>query len=96
MTQRAKNLALGRALATLGRPLVYGGGRQGIMGIISSATLSHGGSVTAVVPSAMLRAGGEGDQTSGGHVNLSEEGYETVRSLRHAAGRLALRDSETS
>jgi hypothetical protein len=56
---------------------VYGGGAQGIMGIISGAVLSHGGSVTAVVPSAMLRVG-EGDQTTGGHVDLAEEGHHTV------------------
>lgn len=54
------------------------------MGIISGAVLSHGGSVTAVTPAAMLRAGGEGDQTTGGHIDLAEEGHETVRSLRHA------------
>jgi predicted Rossmann-fold nucleotide-binding protein len=84
------SLALGRALATLGRPLVYGGGAQGIMGIISGAVLSHGGSVTAVVPSAMLRVG-EGDQTTGGHVDLAEEGHHTVQTLlRHAAYRLTL------
>ncbi|KAH9024157.1 hypothetical protein EDB85DRAFT_2075209 [Lactarius pseudohatsudake] len=72
-------VSLGRALATLGRPLVYGGGRRGIMGIISSAVLNHGGHVTAVVPSAMLRAGGEGegDQTTGSHVDLAE-GHEKV------------------
>jgi hypothetical protein len=48
------------------------------MGFISGAVLGHGGSVTAVVPSAMVRAGGEGDQTAGGHIDLAEEGYETV------------------
>ncbi|KAH9032372.1 hypothetical protein EDB83DRAFT_2543688 [Lactarius deliciosus] len=70
-------VSLGRALATLGRPLVYGGGRRGIMGIISSVVLNHGGHVTAVVPSAMLRAGGEGDQTTGGHIDLAE-GHEKL------------------
>ncbi|KAH8991513.1 hypothetical protein EDB92DRAFT_1945854 [Lactarius akahatsu] len=79
-------VSLGQALATLGRPLVYGGGRRGIMGIISSAVLNHGGHVTAVVPSAMLRAGGEGegDQATGGHIDLAE-GHEKVQLLRHAA-----------
>ncbi|KAI9433832.1 hypothetical protein H4582DRAFT_2160321 [Lactarius indigo] len=74
-------VSLGRALATLGRPLVYGGGRRGIMGIISSVVLSHGGHVTAVVPSAMLRAGGEGDQNTGGHIDLAEEGHEKIKSI---------------
>ncbi|KAH9020281.1 hypothetical protein EDB83DRAFT_2679488 [Lactarius deliciosus] len=73
-------VSLGHALATLGRPLVYGGGRRGIMGIISSVVLNHGGHVTAVVPSAMLRAGGEGDQTTGGHIDLAE-GHEKMTSV---------------
>ena len=55
------------------------------MGIISRAVLSHGGHVTAVVPSAMLRAGGEGDQPNGGHIDLAEEGHEKVQLLCHAA-----------
>lgn len=76
-------LALGKALATLGRPLVYGGGSRGIMGIISSAVLSHGGSVTGIVPAAMLRAGGEGDPTTGGHIDLVEEGNKKVRLSHH-------------
>lgn len=91
MTQEKINLfllALGRALARLGRPLVYGGGTRGIMGIISGTVLNHGGSVTAVVPAAMLRGGGEGDQTldrntTGGHIVLAEEGKETVQLLRY-------------
>lgn len=74
-------VSLGHALATLGRPLVYGGGSRGIMGIVSGAVISHGGSVTAVIPSAMLRAGGEGDQTTGGHIDLAEEGREKVESV---------------
>lgn len=54
------------------------------MGIISSTVLSHGGSVTGVVPAAMLRAGGEGEQTAdgqttGGHIDLVEEGNKKVR-----------------
>ncbi len=68
--------ALGRALATLGRPLVYGGGSQGIMGLISGSVLNHGGTVTAVMPSAMLRGGGEG---TGGHIDLGEQGREKVQ-----------------
>lgn len=78
-------VSLGQALATIGRPLVYGGGTQGIMGIISSTVLSNGGNVTAVVPAAMLRAGGEGDQTlghaTGNHIDLPDEGNEKVESV---------------
>lgn len=73
--------SLGKALATLGRPLIYGGGSRGIMGIISSTVLSHGGSVTGIVPAAMLRAGGEGDPATGGHIDLVEEGNKKVDSV---------------
>ena len=66
------------------------------MGTISGAVLKHGGSVTAVVPAAMLRGGGEGDPITGGHIDLGEESHETVQSLRHAACRLTVRCSETS
>ncbi|KAI0283869.1 lysine decarboxylase-domain-containing protein [Russula brevipes] len=48
------------------------------MGMISGAVLQHGGSVTAVVPSAMLRAGGEGDRKTGGYIELQEKGREKV------------------
>jgi predicted Rossmann-fold nucleotide-binding protein len=73
-------LALGHAIATQGRSLVYGGGSRGIMGIISGAVLQHGGSVTAIMPAAMLRAGGEGEPSpTGGHIELEEKGREKVR-----------------
>ncbi|KAI9454294.1 hypothetical protein BJY52DRAFT_1122850 [Lactarius psammicola] len=72
-------VSLGRALAMLGRPLVYGGGELGIMGIISGTVLNYGGHVTAVVPSAMLRGGGEGDEDTGGHIDLAEDGHEKVQ-----------------
>ena len=56
------------------------------MGIISDSVLQHGGSVIAVVPDAMLRAGGEGEQhqkgssTWGaiGHDKLEEKGRDKV------------------
>jgi hypothetical protein len=54
------------------------------MGIISSTVLSHGGSVTGIVPAAMLRAGGEGDPATGGHIDLVEEGNKKVRLFHHA------------
>lgn len=65
--------ALGEAIATQERSLVYGGGSQGIMGIISSTVLHHGGSVTAVIPTAMIRGGGEGEpHNSKGHIELKD------------------------
>ena len=80
-------IALGHALATQSRPLVYGGGTRGIMGIISDSVLQHGGSVIAVVPDAMLRAGGEGEQQSTwgpiGHDELEEKGRDKVESVSH-------------
>jgi hypothetical protein len=58
------------------------------MGIISGSVLKHGGDVTAVVPAAMLRAGGEGERTCGtmSPVQLNEKGREKVRSFPY--GRL--------
>lgn len=50
---------VGRALGKAGRPLVYGGGRKGIMGVVSGAVLEAGGSVTGVLPAAMIASGGE-------------------------------------
>ena len=41
---------LGGILATNGIGLVYGGGSVGLMGAISSATISKGGKVTGVIP----------------------------------------------
>jgi predicted Rossmann-fold nucleotide-binding protein len=65
--------ALGEAIATQDRSLVYGGGTNGIMGIISSTVLHHGGSVTAVIPAAMLRGGGEGvPHNSKGYIELKD------------------------
>ncbi|THH09364.1 hypothetical protein EW145_g2075 [Phellinidium pouzarii] len=55
--------ALGAALARAGRPLVYGGGSRGIMGIVSGSTLEHGGEVIGVMPYAMYAAGGERQKT---------------------------------
>lgn len=53
------------------------------MGVVSHAVLQSGGSVTGVVPYAMVAAGGEVDQAKGlrgPHVALKEEGRENVRS----------------
>jgi hypothetical protein len=66
------------------------------MGIISSTVLNHGGSVTGIVPAAMLRAGGEGEPTTGGHIDLVEEGNKKVRLFHKCPRRSTLRQSETS
>ncbi len=41
---------LGRALASQGLTLVYGGGRVGLMGEVASAALAAGGAVVGVIP----------------------------------------------
>lgn len=41
---------LGRALATAGIGLVYGGGNTGLMGAVARAVLDHGGHVTGIIP----------------------------------------------
>jgi len=76
-------IALGEALATAKRQLVYGGGSKGIMGIVSGAVLGAGGDAVGVIPHAMLAAGGEGERVPvNGNpsvfVKLEEEGRERV------------------
>jgi len=73
-------LALGRALAADGRPLIYGGGSKGIMGIVSGAVLKKEGDVIGVIPRAMVAAGGEKDKVNDKdvYVHLNEVGREKV------------------
>ena len=47
---------LGRALAKRGCGLVYGGGKTGLMGVISSTVMKAGGDVIGVVPHSLFRA----------------------------------------
>ena len=44
---------------------MYGGGRKGVMGVVSGAVVEAGGHVTGVIPYAMVAAGGEKEQASG-------------------------------
>ncbi len=48
--------AVGRAFATRGIGLVYGGGRLGLMGAVADATLEAGGEVIGVIPTALVDA----------------------------------------
>ncbi|KAF4615393.1 hypothetical protein D9613_002943 [Agrocybe pediades] len=75
--------SLGFALATSGRPLVYGGGSKGIMGIVSGAALQKEGKVIGVIPRAMVAAGGEKDKVNENnvHVLLDEPGREKVETI---------------
>ena len=51
---RADAERLGRLLAVRGIELVYGGGNVGLMGIIADACLGAGGTVTGVIPEALI------------------------------------------
>lgn len=56
---------LGRALASRGIGLVYGGGHVGLMGVIADAVLAGGGEVIGVIPQAL-------QDKELGHSGLSE------------------------
>jgi uncharacterized protein (TIGR00730 family) len=45
---------VGRWIAEHGGQLVYGGGRNGLMGIVADATLAAGGRVIGVIPKALV------------------------------------------
>lgn len=45
---------VGRLLATLGRRLVYGGGRLGLMGAVADAAVAAGGEVIGVIPRSLV------------------------------------------
>ena len=47
--------ALGRAIATRGMQLVYGGGNVGLMGLVADAALDAGGTVIGVIPESLVR-----------------------------------------
>lgn len=47
---------VGRALATRGIGIVYGGGRLGLMGAVADAALAAGGEVIGVIPEALVNA----------------------------------------
>ena len=46
--------ALGKTIAERGWQLVYGGAHVGLMGAVADAALAHGGSVTGVIPRALV------------------------------------------
>jgi len=48
--------ALGRAVATAGHDLVYGGGHVGLMGVVADAALAQGGSVIGVMTEQLAAA----------------------------------------
>ncbi|KAJ8093076.1 hypothetical protein PM082_020558 [Marasmius tenuissimus] len=54
--------SLGKALAKAQRPLVYGGGTQGLMGAVSRSVLAEGGKVTGITLRPFMENGGEGEK----------------------------------
>lgn len=46
--------SMGRWIGGYGHNLVYGGGSTGMMGALSAATLESGGTVTGIIPAALL------------------------------------------
>jgi len=45
---------LGKLMAVLGLKLVYGGGKQGLMGIVAESVLANKGKVLGVIPKVLL------------------------------------------
>ncbi len=45
---------VGQVLAQANIPIVYGGGRVGLMGAVADAALAHGGDVTGVMPRSLV------------------------------------------
>ncbi|KAL4065296.1 hypothetical protein J3A83DRAFT_4099773 [Scleroderma citrinum] len=62
---QAAALSLGDALAAENRPLVYGGGNSGLMGVVSGAAAKSDGKVMGIIPYAIFAAGGEKDKGNG-------------------------------
>jgi uncharacterized protein (TIGR00730 family) len=46
--------AVGEWIGTRGGQLVYGGGRNGLMGVVAEATLASGGRVVGIIPKALV------------------------------------------
>jgi uncharacterized protein (TIGR00730 family) len=47
-------VALGQQIATSSYRLVYGGSSQGLMGLLASTVISHGGKVTGIIPTHLI------------------------------------------
>ncbi|KAJ7038807.1 hypothetical protein C8F04DRAFT_1179476 [Mycena alexandri] len=78
---RSAALSLGSAIAKANRSLVYGGGTQGLMGLVASAVLKGGSSVTGIVPFAISIAGGEGVGSAPGVEGALQQSAERVETI---------------
>jgi uncharacterized protein (TIGR00730 family) len=54
----------GEKIAKRGWAIVYGGGKIGLMGVLSRAAREHGGSVVGVIPRVLLEAGYDDPEVS--------------------------------
>jgi len=80
---------VGRWIGTHGGQLVYGGGKNGLMGIVAEATLEAGGRVVGVIPKALVEKEWANHQCSELHV--VETMHERKRLMaEHADAFLAL------
>ncbi|WRT67239.1 uncharacterized protein IL334_004205 [Kwoniella shivajii] len=70
--------AVGQALAKAGIPLVYGGGRRGIMGVVSQACLKAGGLVHGIVPQALTERAAEHTPAPGASTSKEGQGEEVL------------------
>ncbi|GAA6009325.1 Log1p [Rhodotorula paludigena] len=74
---------LARAMARAGSTLIYGGGTKGIMGIVSSRMLDHGGKVHGIIPEAFLSA-----EAPDRHTKKRDGEEETIVESMHARKKL--------
>ncbi|KAJ7150803.1 hypothetical protein C8R46DRAFT_1305626 [Mycena filopes] len=73
--------SLGAAIASADRSLVYGGGTQGLMGLVASAVLEGGSTVTGIIPFAISVAGGEGAGSASGVEGVVQESAGRVETI---------------
>ena len=80
---------VGRWIGTHGGQLVYGGGRNGLMGILADAALAAGGRVIGVIPKALVEK--EWAHTGCTELHIVENMHERKRLMaEHADAFLAL------
>jgi uncharacterized protein (TIGR00730 family) len=80
---------VGNWIASHGGQLVYGGGRNGLMGILADATLAAGGRVIGVIPKALVEK--EWAHTGCTELHIVESMHERKRIMaEHADAFLAL------
>lgn len=74
---------LGKAIATAGLTLVYGGGLKGIMGAVANGTIEAGGNVTGIIPRFLIRkeAGDEAGLDHLDEVILTEDMHERKHAM---------------